>query len=493
MEEDMNLTRVDNIEPENNVDREPVDFPGTSQAEGNPVDMKQVEANSGAENTAVAQQTEENPVQLNAVDAMPVGEGSESQATQTLQQERENPTPFSEKGQAPLGEANAKSAAAASPPPRVKKSPGKRVVAAVAGLCLVSAIGGGLTALFFSSKINSNDLSLATPTTAQVTPVINTGNGQANFPVEQIAKNLGPAVVGVTNFQANPGYFGNSSSGLQAVGSGSGFIVDAQKGYIVTNDHVIAGAQKITVSLADGRNLVARLVGADPRTDLAVLQIPNAKNLTAVQLGNSATLQVGEPVVAIGNPGGNQFARSVTTGVISATDRTINLQGEDSFNLIQTDAAINPGNSGGPLVDYQGKVIGITSAKYAQPGFEGMGFAIPISNAWPTIQQLIKSGVATHPALLVTVNDQYDSYAQNNNKPLGAYIAAVTANGPAAKAGIQQGDVITKINNTSVQNSADLVHALYQYNVGDKVSVTFIRHGQTRQVQVTLGEIGSNQ
>ncbi|WP_240986861.1 S1C family serine protease [Acididesulfobacillus acetoxydans] len=351
-------------------------------------------------------------------------------------------------------------------------------------------MGGGAAALLFTSGFNGGDLPLTAQSSAQVTPVVNPG--QTSFPVEQIAKNLAPAVVGIANYQASQNYFGNSSSGLQEIGSGSGFIINAQKGYIVTNNHVIAGAQKIVVSLSNGKNLVARVVGADPRTDLAVLQIPAAKGLTAVRLGDSSKLQVGEPVVAIGNPGGNEFARSVTTGVVSATNRVLNLQGEDSFNLIQTDAAINPGNSGGPLVDYQGKVIGINSAKYAQPGFEGMGFAIPISDALPTIEQLIKTGVATHPALLVTINDQYDSYAQSNNLPQGAYIAGVSANGPAAKAGLKRGDVITKVNNAPVQNSADLVHDLYQYKVGDRVTVTFIRNGQTKQAQVTLGQISSN-
>lgn len=377
-------------------------------------------------------------------------------------------------------------------PPRKSKAK----YAAITSLCLVSAVIGGLTtaaAVPYIYPANSTSLT-QTAKTSSITPVVNLSTNsasQTNFPVTQIAKNVGPAVVGVSNFQSSQGYFG--SSNLQEAGSGSGFIIDAQKGYIVTNNHVIDGAQKITVSLSDGRNLVAKVVGADPRTDLAVLQISDTKNLTAVKLGDSSKLQVGEPVVAIGNPGGNDFARSVTTGVVSALNRTLAIQGEASFNLIQTDAAINPGNSGGPLVDYQGQVIGINSAKYAQSGFEGMGFSIPITDALPTIQQLISTGVAKHPALLVSTNDQYLDYAQSNNKPLGAYISAVTPNGPAAKAGIEKGDVITKINNAQIQNSTDLVHEIYKYDVGTKITVTFIRNGQTQQVQATLGEISSNQ
>ncbi|MDP4127033.1 MAG: trypsin-like peptidase domain-containing protein [Bacillota bacterium] len=380
---------------------------------------------------------------------------------------------------------------ASQPQPIVRSNPKSKFVA-ITSLCLVSAVIGGLTTaavLPYIYPANSTSLT-QTAKSSSITPV-SLATNQTNFPVAQIAKDIGPAVVGVSNFQSSQGFFGNSD--LQEAGSGSGFIIDAQKGYIATNNHVIDGAQKITVSLSDGRNLVAKVIGADPRTDLAVLQISDTKNLTAVKLGDSSKLEVGESVVAIGNPGGNEFARSVTTGVVSALNRTLAIQGEASFDLIQTDAAINPGNSGGPLVDYQGQVIGINSAKYAQSGFEGMGFSIPISDALPTIQQLISTGVAKHPALLVSTDDQYISYAQTNNKPLGAYISNVTPNGPAAKAGITKGDVITKINNVQVQNSTDLVHELYKYNVGTKITITYIRNGQTNQVQATLGEISSNQ
>lgn len=376
----------------------------------------------------------------------------------------------------------------------------KRSMVAIAGLCLASAFIGGLTTVASLPYIYSNSFSTAQTSSVQTpmlgtsaVPVSNAISNSTQFPVEQIAKSVGPAVVGVSNFQSAQGFNrNNSGSGLQEVGSGSGFIIDAQKGYIATNNHVIDAAQKITVSLSDGRTLDAKLVGADPRTDLAVLQISDTNNLTAVTLGDSTNLVVGEPVVAIGNPGGNDFARSVTTGVISATNRTLAIQGEDSFGLIQTDAAINPGNSGGPLVDYQGQVIGINSAKYAQTGFEGMGFSIPISDALPTLQQLMQTGTAKHPALLVSVNDQYNTYAQGNNLPQGAYISNVTAGGPADKAGILKGDVITKINDSQVQSSADLVRQLYKYKVGDKLSVTLSRNGKTQVVQATLGEVSSN-
>ncbi|MEA4902920.1 S1C family serine protease [Desulfitobacterium sp.] len=379
----------------------------------------------------------------------------------------------------------------------------KRKIAALVALCVASAFIGGMTTIVALPhvypelfKVNTS-ISALSPSTTPATP-LNTGSTQ--FPVADIAKNVGPAVVGVTNFQPNqPSNFGFFSSGknstsseLVEAGSGSGFIIDAQNGYIVTNNHVIDGAKKITVSLSDGRNSEAKLVGADSRTDLAVLQISDTSNLTAITLGDSSTLEVGESVVAIGNPGGDDFARSVTTGVISALDRTLDIEGESSFGLIQTDAAINPGNSGGPLVNYEGKVIGINSAKYAKSGFEGMGFSIPISDALPTIEQIIKTGKASHPALYVSVSDQYNAYAQSHNLPGGAYIAEVSAGGPADKAGIKQGDVITKINDSTIKNSGDLIRELYKYNAGDTVKITLIRDGKTQDVQATLGELQSN-
>lgn len=372
----------------------------------------------------------------------------------------------------------------------IAKDKPKRKLAAIAGICLISAVVGGLTTVAAVPYIYPDKTSAPLQTAnTSYTQVSNLSSSSTDFPVEAIAKNVGPAVVGVANFQSSRGF--SFDSNLQEVGSGSGFIIDAKKGYIATNNHVIEGAQKITVSLSDGRTVDAKLIGADPRTDLAVLQISDTSNLTAVTIGDSSKVQVGESVVAIGNPGGDEFARSVTTGVISATNRNLDLQGEASYNLIQTDAAINPGNSGGPLVNYQGQVIGINSAKYAQTGFEGMGFAIPISDAMPTLQQLIDTGVAKHPALLVTTDDQYNDYAKVNSKPQGAYISGVQLNGPAGKAGIQRGDIITKVDNVQIQNSSDLVRELYKHKVNEKVSITFIRDGQTKNVDVTLGELSS--
>ncbi len=358
---------------------------------------------------------------------------------------------------------------------------------------LISALLGGVIAVALVPSIYGNN---QVPTNQVVlndgatTPIVSTE--ESNFPVAQIAKATGPAVVGIANFRTVASFFGES--GLTEVGSGSGFIVDAKNGYIVTNNHVIAGAEKIMVSLADGRNIDAKLVGADERTDLAVVKIADTKELTAAQLGDSSIIQVGEPVVAIGNPGGEEFARSVTVGYVSATNRILEIQGEVGFvNLIQTDAAINPGNSGGPLVNYQGQVIGINSAKNQQAGFEGMGFAIPISDALPTITQLIEKGYAAHPGLEVHVDPRYTAeFASQRGWPTGAYVSKVTPGGPAAKAGIQAGDIITKINGEEIKNSLRLTRELFKYKPGDTVTVTIFRENKTQDVSVELVEIRSS-
>ena len=217
-----------------------------------------------------------------------------------------------------------------------------------------------------------------------------------------------------------------------------------------------------------------------------------SNDLKSVQLGDSNALRVGESVVAIGNPGGREFARTVTTGVVSATDRFLMLQGEASFSLIQTDAAINPGNSGGPLVNYSGQVIGINSAKKSAPGFEGMGFAIPITDALPVITQIIEKGFASHPALQVNIDDRYTpEYASYRGWPAGCYIAKVQVGGAADKAGLQAGDIITAINGITIRNSLELTHQLFKLKPGDRVTVSYFRAEENYTTETILGEISS--
>lgn len=375
-----------------------------------------------------------------------------------------------------------------------KKRPGLALIALVA---VFSALLGGVLSVLIFSQVYSTLPAVQEgklPDGSITTTSLNTGTTNTNlnytdgtYPVVAIAKNTGPAVVGISNFQTRRTAFG--SSDVVEVGSGSGFVIDASKGIIVTNNHVIDGAQKLIVSLADGRNIEGKLIGGDPRTDLAVVQI-EADNLTAVELGDSTKVQVGEPVVAVGNPGGEEFARSVTAGVVSALNRFLLLEGEASFGLIQTDAAINPGNSGGPLVDFQGKVIGINSAKNQEPGFEGMGFAIPISDALPTINQLIEKGYAIHPGLQISLDSRYTvEWAAQRGWPQGVYVGEALAGGSAEKAGIRAGDVITAINGKAISNSLELTHQLFKHKVGDVVRVTVYRDGKQLEMDVTLGEL----
>ena len=362
----------------------------------------------------------------------------------------------------------------------------------IVAIALVSGLLGGALTIGIVSTIEKNKQSSSSQLTLNdnANPPVNVNIETSALPVVEISKAVGPAVVGIANFRTQGSVFGGSS--LTEAASCSGFIIDSTHGYIVTNNHVIQGAEKIMVSLADGRNLDGVVVGGDARTDLAVVKIADTSNLTAVQIGDSSKLQVGEPVVAIGNPGGQEFARSVTTGVVSATNRILNIEGESSFNLIQTDAAINPGNSGGPLTNYSGQVIGINSAKKQEAGFEGMGFAIPITDAMPTIEQLIAKGYASHPALLVNIDSRYtEEYAAQRGWPAGAYVAGVSAGGPAEKAGIKIGDIIIKVNGTEVSNSLALTRELFKYKPGDKVTLTYFRDGASKDVEVTLGELKS--
>lgn len=259
------------------------------------------------------------------------------------------------------------------------------------GALIGGVLSAGIVISVYNNKIQTN-LTLPVFLGQQAPGSVNVDYNASSYPVVDIAKKIRPAVVIICNLQPIPGINNSSTTknnNLVEMGNGSGFIIDANNGYIITNNHVIKGAQKLKVCLDNGNHVYASLVGSDSRTDLAVIKISDAGNLTAVELGDSSKLQVGEPVVVIGNPYGEELAGSVTTGVVSATNRII--QGESSLNLIQTDAAINPGNSGGPLVNYQGQVIGINTAKFLQSDIEGIGFAIPITDAMPTIQRLIQN------------------------------------------------------------------------------------------------------
>jgi putative serine protease PepD len=281
-----------------------------------------------------------------------------------------------------------------------------------------------------------------------------------------------------------------SVKGSSGSGTGSGFFLDSN-GYILTNNHVVEAAATrvtITVELSNGKKYGAKLMGRDNSYDLAVLKIDVASAPT-LQLGNSDLVQVGDSVIAIGSPLG--LSGTVTSGIISSKNRAVttgNGNGESSFiNALQTDAAINPGNSGGPLVDSTGAVIGVNSAiatlgSSSQTGSIGLGFAIPINQAKKTAEQLIKTGFATYPIMGISVDTRFTG--------TGALIssdgAGVTPAGPADKAGLKAGDIITTLDGIEINNSDELIVAIRSKSVGDKVKIKYTRNNISREATVTL-------
>ena len=306
-----------------------------------------------------------------------------------------------------------------------------------------------------------------------------------NTPAVRAAKTVGPAVVGITNKAVVRDWFNNPVE-TQGVGSGVVFRAD---GYIVTNNHVVSGAKEIIVSLPDGRSLKGKLIGADELTDLAVVKV-DAKALPTAKFGDSDQIVVGEPAIAIGNPMGLEFQGSVTSGVVSAVNRTLDIS-DKLVKLIQTDAAINPGNSGGALVNADGEVIGINSAKLAANGVEGMGFSIPINTVQNIINEIMDKGYVARPYLGVSVFDPQTAgrYGYQLNIDKGVYIFQLTLNGPCGKAGLQRGDIILKVNDEEVNSVSDLRAKVASYKVGDTVKITYDRNGASRTADVVLEEM----
>lgn len=267
---------------------------------------------------------------------------------------------------------------------------------------------------------------------------------------------------------------------------GSGVIIDAAKGYILTNNHVIAKAEEITVTLRDGRTLTAKLVGTDPDTDVAVIQIP-VKNITALPIADSEKLRVGDFVVAIGNPFG--LGQTVTSGIVSALGRTgLGIEGYENF--IQTDASINPGNSGGALVNLRGELVGINTAIYAPGGGNiGIGFAIPTNMARDIMRQLVEFGEVKRGRLGVQMQNLTPDLAKafNLEEQQGAVIAKITKGSPADKAGLEVGDIVTTLNGRPVNDAGTIRIAIGLMRVGEKINMNVIRNGKPRNITLVLG------
>ncbi len=367
------------------------------------------------------------------------------------------------------------------------KNMNKFSFAYIAGVVLIAA------GLFFSGCGNSPDTSgntsSAASSSSEKAPAAPPSDAR-NTPVVQAAKKVGPAIVGITNKAVARDWFNRQVEVDKGTGSG---VIFRKDGYIVTNNHVIDGAKDITVALSDGRTLQATLIGADPYTDLAVIKV-DADDLPTAEFGDSDDIMVGEPAIAIGNPMGLEFQGSVTAGVISALNRTLNV-GENRVKLLQTDAAINPGNSGGALVNADGKVIGINSAKLAATGVEGMGFAIPINAVKPIIDELIANGHVTYPYLGIGVLDKQTAAQAGYklNVDAGVIVMQIEVGGPADEAGIRQRDLILKIDGKETNTVADLRNAISDHKIGDTVTITISRNGQQSDVTATLAEMPQQQ
>lgn len=357
------------------------------------------------------------------------------------------------------------------------KSRGKGLSAlAVAALVVCSAAIGGGAGAWVANRSQpevASDNALDKPAeTRQVTA--------ADGSVEKVAQKVLPSVVSITTVTD------------QGAASGSGSILSSD-GLVLTNNHVVAGAEQgghMEVLLADGTTHPAKLVAGDPSTDIAVIRIEKVNGLRPISLGNSAQVQVGQEVVAVGSPLG--LTSTVTQGIVSAKNRPVSTQGEDGqssvIDAIQTDAAINPGNSGGALVDMEGNLIGVpsviasNSSGEEQAGSIGLGFAIPIDQARRIAEDLIDTGKARMPAI----------GAQIDTRPIarGALIRSVIPDGPADKAGLKEGDLITKVDDRTLDNGVALIAAIRSHRIGDSVTLTVTdeRGGNEHTVDVTLAE-----
>ena len=362
--------------------------------------------------------------------------------------------------------------------------------------CLSSAVAASLLTgtIFafglgsFKTPVNSTQPSI-TLNSGDVQNLSTNTSGKQELTVPEIAAKVGPSCVGVINktkvtpqryydpFTGRYYYTSDPNSDeLQEQGSGSGIIISTD-GYIVTNQHVIDGASEISVILNTGDECVAKLVGADSKSDLAVLKIEKS-GLPAATLGNSDELQVGELAVAIGNPLGQELAGSVTAGVISALNRKMTVDNKD-YNLVQTDAAINPGNSGGALVNKYGEVIGINTIKLSSTEVEGIGFAIAITEAKPIIDDLMSNGyVSGRPLVGISVSE-------NRN---GLTVEQIAEGSGAEAAGMQIGDLIVKADGKTVKTSKELNEIRDKKSPNDVLKLTVIRNGELMDIDVKLGE-----
>ena len=375
-----------------------------------------------------------------------------------------------------------------------KKKKQTRRIIAVAVICsLLGGLVGAGGALLGSHLLNKQEEPGTADTQTSVmiqglreSSVIQTvtmDTGEELTPAEVYAANVNSTVGITTSITTN--YWGYQTT---SAASGSGFII-TDDGYILTNYHVVEDSNSISVSLYDGSVYEATLIGYDESNDIAVLKV-EAEGLVPVVLGDSDNLNVGDSVVAIGNPLG-ELTFSLTCGAVSAKDREVTLSSSVTMDLIQTDCAINSGNSGGALFNLYGEVIGITNAKYSSSGSEAsidnIGFAIPINTVLPIVESIIEKGYISKPYIGVTVAN-VSTESKMYGLPSGAAVYAVTEGGPAEEAGLQYGDIITHVDGVEISSSDDLKDHINDCAAGDKLVLTVYRQGQTLELTVTVAE-----
>ena len=368
-----------------------------------------------------------------------------------------------------------------------------------------SGILGTFTTLQLSQKQNSGT---TTTTTVSKTAVKNENS------TTQAVDKVKDAVVSVITYSSNsqnsllgPDETDTDTNAEQVYSEGSGVIYkkEGDTAYLVTNTHVINGAKKVDIRLADGTKVPGEIVGSDTYSDIAVVKIAADKVTTVAEFGDSSQLTVGETAIAIGSPLGSEYANTVTQGIVSSLNRNVSLKSEDgqaiSTNAIQTDTAINPGNSGGPLINIQGQVIGITSSKIASNGgtsVEGLGFAIPANDVINIIKQLEKDGKVTRPALgihMVNLSNLSTTDLQKLKLPgnitSGVVVRSVQTSMPA-NGHLQKYDVITKVDDKAISSTTELQSALYSHSIGDSMTVTYYRDGKEETTTIKLDKSTSD-
>lgn len=355
-------------------------------------------------------------------------------------------------------------------------------------LSLLVSIGGSFGVFYALNNADTKTDDDSSETTPQNVTNITVDKTASNV-VEAVTQKAGPSVVGISTTAAVSNFFGGSSDSTD---EGSG-IIYSKDGYIITNYHVISAAVEsssstISVYLPSNpdKGIKASVVGYNIASDLAVIKI-DKKGLPAIELGNSKKLKVGQYAIAIGSPGGMEFMNSVSYGIISGLNRSLSVDNGSSMTLIQTDAAINPGNSGGALLDTNGKLIGVNSAKLVDTSFEGMGFAIPVNSVKEICDKIISKENDPTPYIGIEINQLYSAKDLTRlGYPEGAVVNNVTTGGPAAKSGVQRGDIITEFNGKAISDYKDLEDAIMDCTPGDSVTIKIYRAGRFYSTSVRV-------